>query len=687
MVEAFLKSYYGEIQSKTKRTVRSKSPATDVRNFDLLLARKPPLASVQPSTSNSMHLDTIDSSFAPAIDSSASKTTGSDGVPTGSQGPADEIIIDQIGGVRHWVAEVSSEVAQSSPTGLASSAAQSRRALYLNKNEDEPSNNYGASQSHGPEDEEELRDINVSNPWTFAKLNAPIRPQRSTGSGANSVSRNQQLLTPAKQHGSLGDDLFSPELPSESVADPNFPTPARSQNGTTHEVSSPETFPYPMKRWGKVRREADSRNESSPDGEHSSPTRLDAWIQRPPLHSDMASQEPSDGQDVRLLPRPQRDFLPASELPLGTPLNAIPDISQAPRRKAVPRKQQHETSSKTVNNPFKPPAVRDPNRLWFDHLDNPSTRPSNPNKGRTDNSLSARAPNRITSNDVNAHASIIDDEVTPTRQQQHHHPGLAQTMDYESRKAAAIAQRRALLRQQSSSQTPAHQSNLNPPSSQATQIKIRPSQQSPSSIPFSSPHQNRYNSAIAALHTPPHTNMTPNPKAALSLLADAATASPHAVAESEGVEKIDPKDPRAFLMRAQKANDGRVKRIRSGLLPLETPSSTLGDGEDGVRDLTQTISTGTLLSYLRASANSDGKGHPFALSLAGRDDAAAFEDVSVEEPRTWEETLNNLLLKCYPEGISDVEWMDLVAIFTGEHTRSAENPEQDTAENDILTIR
>lgn len=671
VVETFLKSQYGEIESKTKQAVSSKPTATDVRDFDLLLARKPPLASPQPLTSN----DSMNTSFAPATDNSASKITGADRVAGNSQRPADKMIIDQIGGVRHWVKGGSSEAAQFSPTGLANSAARSRRTLYPNENEDEPGNNYGASQSHVPEDEEELRDINVSNPWTFAKLNAPIRPQKPTVSGADSVSRNQQLLTPAKQHGSLGDDLFSPDIPSASIADPNFPTPARSQNGTLHEASSPETFPYPMKRWGKVRRETDSRKESSPDEEYSSPTRLDVWVQRPPPHSEIASQEPSEGQDVLLPPRPQRDFLPASELPLGTPLNAIPDISQAPRRKAVPRKQQHQTSSKVVNKPFKPPAVHDPARVWFDHLDNPSTRPSNPNKNRIDNSLPARAPNRITSNDVSEHDPIIDDEVTPTRQQQHHHPGLAQTMDYESRKAAAIAQRRALLRQQSSSQTLAHQSNLNPPSSQATQIKISPSQQSPSSIPFSSPHQNRYNSAIAALHTPSHTNMTPNPKAALSLLADAATASPHVVAVSEGLEKIDPKDPRAYLMRFQKSSDGRVKRIRTGLLPLETPSSTMGDEGDGVRDLTQTVGTGTLLSRLRPSSSSE-RGQSSPIRSAQKDgNVGAFENVNVEEARTWEEIITNLICKRHPEGIGDiVGGINLVAIFTGEHTRSAENP-------------
>ncbi|KAL8637956.1 MAG: hypothetical protein Q9226_009051 [Calogaya cf. arnoldii] len=563
-------------------------------------------------------------------------------MPATSQPPADEIIIDQIGGVRHWVAEGASEAVQSSPTALANSTPYTCQNLSSNEIEEEPSHNNGALQSHDPEDEDELRDINVSNPWTFAKLNAPIRPQRPTASVANSVSRNQQLLTPAKEHGTLGDDLFSPEVPSESLTNPNFPTPARSQHGTAHEASSPETFPYPMKRWGKAQREADSRQESSPDEEHSSPTRLDTWNQRPPPHADMASQASFHEQHGLLPSRPQRDFLPASELPLGTPLNAIPDISQTPCRKAVPRKQQHQTSSKAFNKPFKPPAVQDSTRVWFDHLDDPSTRPSIPNKGRTDNSLPARSPDRITSNDLE-HDPIDDDENTPPGHQQHHHPGLAQIMDYEARKTAAIAQRRALLRQQSSSQTSGQQSHLYLSPDHSTQIKISESQQSSFSLPSSSPHQNRYNSAIAALHTP-QTTRTPNPNAALSLLADAATASPQVTTEIDGVEKIDPKDPRAYLMRSQKPNDGKVKRIRSGFLPLETPSSS---SEDGVRDLTLILDT----NYLR----------PTALR------SLSFQNVSDEETNVWEKNLMNLLCKRYPSDI--VRYINTATFFEIIHQR------------------
>lgn len=667
VVEAFLKSQYGELQSKTKQAVRSKPTTGDVRNFDLLLARKPPQASAQTSTTNSTHQNTTNSSFIPTIDVLTSETSGGDRVSAKSRRSTDEVIIDQIGGLRHWVAEEPPKNAQSSSTTLANSAARSCRTSYHNENEHEPTNSNGTSQIHDFEDEEELRDINVSNPWTFAKLNEPIRPQRPTASNAECANWNQQLLTPAKQYGNLGDDLCSPELPAETMSHASFPTPARSQHGTPREVSSPETFPYPMKRWGKAQREADSRKESSPDEEHSSPTRLDTWVQRPPPHNGTASQESSLGQDELSLQRPPRDFLPASELPQGTPLSAIPDISQGPRRKAGPRKQQqHQGSLKTTNKPFKPPTVQNPDRVWFDHLDNPSTRSSKPNKCPTDKSLSARSLTRLVAANVDEDDPIIDDETTPL------HPALAQTMDYETRKAAATAQRRAFLRQQSSSQVSTYQTHLIPPES-SPQIKISPSQTS--STPFSSsPHKNRYDSAIAALHTPPPST-SKQPNAGVSLLSDAATTVPSDLEAEKGEEdvaNIHSKDPRAYLMRAQKS-DGGIKRIKSGLLPLERLSTISENEGDCIHNLTQVLDTGTLVSRLQSSFSCSSSEHAsyknspiLTYNIEDDDDhATAFKDVSVEEIKRWEKTLIDLLHRIYPNGIhNNTLDIDLVGIFT-----------------------
>ncbi|KAL8998189.1 MAG: hypothetical protein Q9169_002674 [Polycauliona sp. 2 TL-2023] len=660
VVEAFFKSQYGELQSKTKPAVGGKPTSMGERNFDLLLARKPPQALVHLAASGSVHHDSVVSSTAAAGGNSVSRTTGPERVLARSRRPADDIIVDQIGGVRHWVAEEAPEEGQSSPTKLANGAARSR---HLNDNEDETTDANGVPSDHDPEDEEELRDVNVSNPWTFAKVNAPIRPQRPMVSGDNGISRNQQLFTPAKQHGNLGDDLFCPELPSNSTSHPEFPSPARSENGVSREVSSPETFPYPIKRWGKAQRDAGSRQELSPDEEDSSPTRLDTWIQRPQPHSEIASQRISTRDDDLQPSRPpNRDFLPASELPQGTPLSAIPDISLAPRRKAIPRKQQ-QAFSITITKPFKPPAVQDPSRVWFGNPDNPSPRPPKVNKQRTDNSLSARSLQRSLPDDINENDPISDTETTSPAQQQH--PGLALTMDYETRKAAAVAQRRALLRRQSSNSNSTQQTHLIPPSSQGTQIKISSSQQSSSSMPSSSPHKNRYDAAIAALRSPRASiNQDSNggANAALPLLADDATTSPHANdqanidTESEGMEKMHPNDPRALLM---KFNSGHLKKIKLSNIPLETPSSNLETAANGIRNLTQILPTRTFLSSL-PSISEGGNGEEYLDEFA-----EAFNDASVEEVRMWETRVVELLRKIYPRlSNNDGMEIDLVSIFT-----------------------
>ncbi|KAL8916815.1 MAG: hypothetical protein Q9172_006097 [Xanthocarpia lactea] len=667
LVEAFLKSQYGELQSKNKQTTSSKTTATDSRNFELLLARKQPLGSGQPSTSSSIHKHTIGSSPTSRIKKSVSANTRPDEAQATYQTHVDERIVDQIGGVRYRVTVGGSDVSQSPSTHPANSVDQRwRQSIYPDENDDQATNTNGAPQNQDFEDEEELRDIRVSNPWTFAKLNAPVRAQGPTASIGGSVSRNQQLLTPAKQLGKLGDDLFSPELHPGPITDPTLHIDARSQIGMLYEASSPETFPYPIKRWGKVQQEAD-RRRTPPHNENSSPTRLDTWIQRPPPQSGVTSQEPSHLQDDLVLDRPQRDFILASELPQGTPLDAIPDISQAPRRKGGPLKQQHLTSSNAVNKPFKPPAVHDPDRVWFDHLDPPSARPSKVHKGWIDNSLPLRPPNRIAANDID-HDPILD-EHTPLGQQQHH-PGLALTMDYEARKAAATAQRRAFLRQEPNSTKPAQQLvHLDSASQQSTKIKNSPSQQS--SLP-SSPHLNRYNSAIAALHTtPPHSNIPPTPNTALSILADAAaTTSPHTKeAESETkIGKMNPKDPRAYLIRCCSKphnNDGKIKRTRSTLLPLETLSRTLDTADEKeIRNFTQIIDTTSgILSHLSPST----RVHEYAQEEKGTVSSSIFTDATSEEIGVWEERIMDLISRTFPkyEGMEMLLGLDLVAKLKG----------------------
>ncbi|KAL8764817.1 MAG: hypothetical protein Q9209_007861 [Squamulea sp. 1 TL-2023] len=640
MVENFLKCQYGKLQTKNKQTVKSKSTAAEPRTFDLLLARKPPPASVHKLLS--------------APDGGEDMAYHGTSPTKLQELPArNREIMDQIGGIRHCVGETSSEISQSSPTRPLNNIDQHcRRDMYPDDYDDGPITTNGALQGQDAEEQRELRDVRVTNPWTFAKLNAPIRPQGPSESSADVVRNDQQLLTPFRQHGSLRGELSSPDFHPGPMMGPCLPTPAKSQNG--NEVSSPDNFPYPIKRWGKIQRESNPRNKGrSPTEKDSSPTRLDTWVQRPPPQSDIRNQESLFLEDDVVPPKTRRDFVSAAELPQGTPLDAIPDISQAPRRKHGLRKQQHQISSHTINKPFKPPAVQDPTRVWFDHLDAPLMRPPKSKERRIDNSVATRPMNNTTAEDVESHPTV--DEEPPQRQYQH--PGLALTMDYEARKAAATAQRRALLRQQTSSHRSPKQHFLDPPSEQSTPIKIGPSQQS---ILPSSPHQNRYKSAIAALHAPLYGTTKLNLNGALSPSADRTTAFLSENTDNMGqegvVRKMDPKDPRAYLIRSLTPNDGRFRRSKISLLPLESLSST-SNGDGNVRDLTHVIDTSELLSQLAKQIKEHDEEEENIHSLTP--DLSAFENINTEEAMAWEETITNLIFQTFPECDNNLERVDL----------------------------
>ncbi|KAL8732608.1 MAG: hypothetical protein Q9166_002583 [cf. Caloplaca sp. 2 TL-2023] len=656
LVESFFKSQYGELQPKNKHTTSDKRAIPGTRSFDLLLARKPPTDAIQPATPIAEHRESLAFPSLSHVENAPLKIAGPDEITVRPQPRVGKGTIDQLGGTRRQVGDAIPENTQSSPIRPSNGADQLwHQSVYPDEDDNEPIDVDRAIDGQDPEDEEKVRDISVSNPWTFAKLNAPIRPQQQSAKGATSGSSNEQLLTPAKQHGRLGADLSSPNFPSGSMMDLGLPTPTRSQNDTTYEASSPNAFPYPIKRWGKAYCDADLHSDPSPSKDQSSPALLNSWVQRPSLQSRAAGQEVSHLDKDADSSRTHRDFIPASELPQGTPLNAIPDISQAPRRKSVPRKQPQPQSSNSHNRPFKPPAVHDHTRVWFDHLDNRSTntlKPTKPSKA-CNKTLTTRPLYHTTADNID-NDRIIDEAIPSLPQQQHQHPGLALTMDYEARKAAATVQRRAFLREQAKGQRTPHL--VLPPgeSSQGTQVKISPSQQS-SQQPSSSPHQNRYNAAVAALQTPlPGTQSNP----ALEMSAD--------VAASENTEEdmelpqsnIDPKDPCAHLIRTQNTNQisndneksapfaGRVRRTKTTFLPLETLSTLNNDGEGGLRNLIQNINTSHLLSRLAQEIRDMGGLDAY---INGEiEPAAGLEDLSDREVDVWEVRVWEMIARMYP---------------------------------------
>ncbi|KAI4149311.1 MAG: hypothetical protein L6R39_002522, partial [Caloplaca ligustica] len=549
LVESFFRSHYGELKPNDKSTMTGKRPSADSRSFDLLLARKPSAATVYTPLSTAQSESFPSSALKHHLEGTGHANAKSTKRVDSCHGAAYDDAVDPTtqASLRYEAEEL--EVNQSSsarpPNGISQLWC---RSMYPGGVDEEFANPNSPPPSQISDEEEDIRDMTATNPWTLAKLNAPIRRQSQAEHNSNGTGSSQQVPTLAKGSGNLLQDLSSPVRIARPDINHGLPTPAKSQNATTEETSSPDRFPYPMKAWGKARGEADSSpHRVSDEGQSSSSAMLDAWVQRPPLQGRDELFLPVQHPTV---PRPRLDFVSASTLSQGTPLSAIPDISQKPRQREGPRKQQRPPK---VNKPFTPP-VRDPHRVWFDHLEPSTTRASNASQQRGQHGFlgpdtSLHPPTRDLANDP-----IISSSSPPLP----HHPGLALTMDYEKRKAEATAARRALLRQQQQQQNAQSQPSTNVPASSPT-VKISPSQQSQPSLLSSSPHRNRYRSAVAALHTPSQQQH----------LAAGAADSWQAL---EQVQKMDPVDPRAYLIRSRD-DTGRVKRTtKTALLPLESVS-------------------------------------------------------------------------------------------------------------------
>jgi len=98
----------------------------------------------------------------------------------------------------------------------------------------------------------------------------------------------------------------------------------------------------------------------------------------------------------------RNSFTPASHLPTGTPLDAIPNSSQKKQYGGARTPQRVGR----VNKPFKPPGLEKP-MVWFE---NPSIRRRRPQLQQIGINLRDTAPNRIPLPATNFASSVIDDD-------------------------------------------------------------------------------------------------------------------------------------------------------------------------------------------------------------------------------------------------------------------------------------
>ncbi|KAI4245294.1 MAG: hypothetical protein LQ352_006605, partial [Teloschistes flavicans] len=619
VVERFFKSIYGELGSKEKSTSKGKTSVSKSQAFDLLLRKRKSPAAMQPTPPDLQSNDT------PGL---ASQHYSAEINVDTSEPP--ELIEDHglsMDERRTGPRANSSAVNETISTGTQSSPIHHstgtqhiwQQSMYEGDDPDELPEPHAASQDHDIDNEEDLRDVRIANPWTFAKLNAPLRPRNHNG-----LSGNGQLLTPAKHHDGMVGELSSPlRMDPAATSQAALPSPEKSDTTTPFEEPSDDSFPYPLRRWGKAHRGSASRPNPLLSDDALSSSLLDTWMQRPSALPEGTSHEGLfiDEHDTAM-PRPRGDFVLASELPQGTPLSRIPDISQKPARKTGLRKQRQTGN---VNKPFKTAVVHDEERVWYDHL-GPSSSAHSPKKKTAQQS-------RELSSVAYQYADGENNPILGPSSSESQHPGLALTMDYESRKAAATAQRRAFLREQAKSRT----SSQRPEEMQGTPIRISPWQQSEGSSPqqqtqikisssqqsqppfSSSPHRNRYNAAVAALRAP------------------AASTRPAAGEDKSApaVPPLDPKDPRAYLLRTLSRPAG-AKNVRVALMPLETSTLT-ADGGGAVRELQQICDTSALLA-------------PRSTKRRLRGGQEGFEDARPAEIKAWEDRVRGLVAGFYGRG-------------------------------------
>lgn len=478
---------------------------------------------------------------------------------------------------------------------------------------------------HAESDEDSaLRNINISNPWVFAKINAPTRPLRKEHETDTNIESNAQLLTPVRR---VDDPAIGSHRPLETrqqcsgTTMRGLPSPTRShaQSSSPATPSSPNPFPFPLKAWsngegGRVSRRARNSNE-----ECNGIGRLDSWMQnRPDPHADASYPDTQENEDPLLshdmASESPRDFVSARSLPLGTPLSAIPEAPPKRARKLGPRKQQDGAIAK----PFVSP-VNDPERVWFDMKPKRPGRSSRP--ARAEDSQAARSanspvapssqdPGSVAATDGTAFVRTVD-------------PELSQIMDYELRKQAANQKHKAYMRQEAATEK-ANRSNRE--------------ENSCPKLPLTSPHKNRYNKAIAALHDAVDENSSKNLPKALN--------SPAAPSTFESG------DPRAYLIlvqqreaidrELQRSTSGssivpvRSKRRKTSSLPLESTQR-----DHAVQDLILQIDNLTppdLQSQVSKAGSYEHYIRHGKLAPAFSDPAPTIQDV-----RAWEESLRDLI--------------------------------------------
>lgn len=202
------------------------------------------------------------------------------------------------------------------------------------------------------DEEKALRDVRISNPWTFAKINASVR-HSDTLKKSELQRPNNQLLTPVRQAGEPTKDKRQPiqEQRQSHSTKTGLPSPLRTQaDHSTPSLAqlSPAHNPfYSPQRALREKNEKDvPRKENTPQRGDGAASIFNSWvsINKPgnnfliPAAAGLTNHEAITEDETQ---RPQtrgRDFMSAQTLPLDAPLG-IPEVQADRIRGLMPRQR------------------------------------------------------------------------------------------------------------------------------------------------------------------------------------------------------------------------------------------------------------------------------------------------------------------------------------------------------------
>jgi DNA mismatch repair ATPase MutL len=552
-------------------------------------------------------------------------------------------------------------------------------------------------------DDAELRKASVTNPWSIAKLNAPVM-QTASPSRNLIFGDNEQLMTPSP-------DIRSTELIStihgKSLSPrTNLPSPARSE-----VLRSPSVYQNPgppPRRKAPVSQLEEDEIEFTQDSinegpTHRHPTSLEVWAkehaQKPELpngerlsitldrdsHSDSQHENVHENSEVTQTEMQSTQVTDRTEGLEPTFPSRIgfrkPFISpfKSPARSSAPQLSPRPTPTTSPGSNHQSPTRQ---QLGLSQDDN-----------RTTSVFSHGEPSLLSQTQRHPMASppvLQPSSAQPSKSSRltahMSHPDLDEIMDFEHRKKAVNTQRKnhfklndkhlnsgqlAQLQRNSTTFVPASELGLSSSSpfrkhpaprlnvrdatqtsyNSAKPIKSSSSNQDPISDQETpnhspqkqSPHQNRYQAAKAALtpFKPPAPSSPPHPSDKHEFGLEAPDSDP-----VDNLPHLPENDPRAYLFqhlsasRAHPSSSLKIHRTKPSKLPFETIPLASATHHLSARPTTPFPSLDQITTQLHRLAAVD----PYPRT--GRNDFTVWDANSTDLP-DWEAKIENLVREKY----------------------------------------